>query len=510
MACVDLSGFPLQLLLKRHPEWRSRPVVVVAQDRPQAEVLWVNGAARRVGVVPGMRYAQGLSLCRTLHAGVVDEVEVEGGIQQVTRLLQGYSPEVEANREEPGVFWVNASGLLSLYGSLEAWGREVRAALEEAGYRSRVVVGFTRHATYAVARAGPALGLEPVHVFSEVEQERGWTRRVPLESLGIPPDLQVVLSRLNIRTVGDFLDLPARMVRRRLGAAAYHEYRRFSGFREAPFVPEPHPVPLTDAVDLDEPVEQVEPLVYLVGRLLEGLVRRLGVRDLAVAEVGVELTYERRREGTAEALQRAAFERRLVERVRPGAPTLQVERLLELVRLRLESTRLDAGVVRVRVGVRGVKGDREQLQLFAARRRRDLAAADRAVARIRAECGDPAVVVARLRDGYLPETAFEWVPLRRVTIPRPVRGYRRQMVRRIFSTPDPLPPRARRDPDGWLLRGAGHGHVVDTVGPFIVSGAWWQTPVHREYYFAETRDGSIFWIYHDRPGRRWFLQGTVE
>ena len=30
MACVELPAFPLQLLLKRHPDWADRPVVVVA------------------------------------------------------------------------------------------------------------------------------------------------------------------------------------------------------------------------------------------------------------------------------------------------------------------------------------------------------------------------------------------------------------------------------------------------------------------------------------------------
>jgi hypothetical protein len=33
MACVDLPAFPLQILLKRHPEWRGLPAAVVDEDR---------------------------------------------------------------------------------------------------------------------------------------------------------------------------------------------------------------------------------------------------------------------------------------------------------------------------------------------------------------------------------------------------------------------------------------------------------------------------------------------
>ncbi len=510
LACVDLAAFPLQLLLKRHPEWRGAPVVVVEHDRPHGEILWADETARGVHVRPGMRYAQGLSLCRTLRAGVVSRAEVEGGVQQVVRLLQAHSPEVEPNREEPGVFWLNASGLVPLYGSLEVWAREVHRALEEGGYSACVVVGFTRHATYALARAWQELLLDSVAVLEDPGHEAALLRRVPIACLGIPPDIQVTLSRLDVRTVGEFLELPARMVRRRLGDVAYRQYRRFAGSLETPFDPAPHPVPFFETTDLDEPVDRVEPLLYLVERHLEVLVRRLAARDLAVAALLIELTYARQGEGTAEALHRAAFETRRVERVRPGAPTLDPGRLLELARLRLEGLRLEAGVVRLRVSVRGVKAGREQLQLFAHRRRRDLAAAGRALARIRAEFGDDAVVTARLRDGYLPEAEFAWVTADRVVLPRPGGSHVKQMVRRIFSIPERLAPRSRREPDGWLLRGAGHGHVVDSMGPFIVSGAWWDTSVHREYHFAETRDGSVFWVYYDRPVRRWFLQGVVE
>ena len=55
LACVDLPAFPLQLLLRRHPEWRGYPTAVVAEDKPQGVILWVNESARRKGVLPGLR-----------------------------------------------------------------------------------------------------------------------------------------------------------------------------------------------------------------------------------------------------------------------------------------------------------------------------------------------------------------------------------------------------------------------------------------------------------------------
>jgi hypothetical protein len=47
LACVDLPAFPLQLLLRRHPEWASSPAAVVAEDKPQGLILWVNEKGRQ-------------------------------------------------------------------------------------------------------------------------------------------------------------------------------------------------------------------------------------------------------------------------------------------------------------------------------------------------------------------------------------------------------------------------------------------------------------------------------
>ena len=74
----------------------------------------------------------------------------------------------------------------------------------------------------------------------------------------------------------------------------------------------------------------------------------------------------------------------------------------------------------------------------------------------------------------------------------------------------PLPSSERND--AWLNRGSRDdmGAVVRLHGPYVVSGGWWATPVHREYHFIETARGDLLWAYYDRRRRRWFLQGTVE
>jgi len=52
--------------------------------------------------------------------------------------------------------------------------------------------------------------------------------------------------------------------------------------------------------------------------------------------------------------------------------------------------------------------------------------------------------------------------------------------------------------------------VLEIVGPFRVTTAWWDTPQARDYYYVRTQNGDILWTYYDRLVTRWFLNGVVD
>ena len=108
LACINVPELPLQLLLRTQPDWREQPVAVIDQDRPQGRILWVNERARWFHILPGMSYAAALSLSGSLHAAEVPAAEIGRTIESTARRLQQFSPHVEACREDPGIFWLNA------------------------------------------------------------------------------------------------------------------------------------------------------------------------------------------------------------------------------------------------------------------------------------------------------------------------------------------------------------------------------------------------------------------
>jgi len=187
--------------------------------------------------------------------------------------------------------------------------------------------------------------------------------------------------------------------------------------------------------------------------------------------------------------------------------------ILDLARLRLAGADVSAGVVEMTVTAHGKRVGAGQLSLFWNQPKRDIAAADRALARVRAEFGREAVVWAKAREAHLPEASFTWEPLAKMKLPREnattVR-FVRPLVRRLLDKAVQLPARERQEPDGWLIRGLEQGPAVRLRGPYVVSGGWWVREVHREYYFVETQRGDVLWIYYDRQRRNWMLQGQID
>lgn len=497
LACVDVPAFPLQLLGKRHPEWRDLPVVVVSEDKPQGVITWVNQRARAARIMPGQRYAHALSLASDLRAGVISEDEIAHGVATLCEELRAFSPDIEPYAEQPGVFWMDASGLERLYGSLRQWAREIDRRLRREGFQSSLAVGFTRFGTYAVARARPG-GLT---VFEDETIERITARDVSLELLGVSPRLRDALHRLGITTVGEFVRLPAGGLLKRFGKAAHELHELAQGDRWDPLRPKPPPDPAAERLMFDDPEASSDRLLFAIKRGVDALLDKLARRKSALSVLSIDF-----------ALDRSDPPRRR-DIIRPAEPTLDARMLLRLVHLRLEGDPLGAGVNEIELGVEEVPATREQLQLFAQRPRRDMRAANEALAHLRAEFGNGAVMRATVREGHLPEARYAWEPLEEARLPSPDPGAaeRRSLIRRIHLRPFMLPPQEHRfRDDGWLLGSMEQGPVTNVIGPYVVSGGWWVSEVHREYHFAETRRGDCLWVYYDRRRRRWFLQGQVE
>jgi protein ImuB len=491
VACVSLDEFPLQLLLGRRPGWRAFPVAVVDRESAQGVVLWVNHHARARRILPGMRFAAALSLSSQLRASAVPDGEITAAVDRLADVLRTFTADVEPSPHEPGVFWLGAWGLSRLYPSLEEWAGLVHAALAERDFRASVAVGFSRFGAYAVART-----IEGVVVFDDPAQEQARAAAVPIDRLGFEPKLRDALAKLGIGTLGGFLDLPAAGVRKRFGSELHRLHQLARGELFSPLEPEYPVEPASGAAVFDYPECHLDRLMAVLERLLEPVLATLARRDQLAAALLIRFVFD---DGA-----------RAAERIEPAGATREAKEILDLARLRLEGMKLACGVAEVELEAVAHQASRRQRDLFEQQSPRDLEAANRALARVRAELGDGAVVRARLRDGHLPEASFEWESVKKIEEPSPRNIALRPLVRRIYARPVALSKRRRSEPRAALVTLYEDRLVEERVGPYVVTGGWWVREVGREYYYVRTETGRCLWLYYDRRRQCWFLHGEVE
>ena len=480
-ACVSIPALPLQFTLVQRPDWKAYPVAIISRDAPNGEVLWINKRAARSGVRKGLRYAVALELEPSLRANVVSGTALSRQVKRIEEVLHTFTPEVECSEEIPGVFWLNATGLTSVYGAIAKWGKQIVAALKESGYQATVAVGFTRFGTYAIATARKG-----VTVFRNRAEELQAVQEIELRSLSLPSDLLETLSMLGVETIGGFIALPADGLRKRFGDTAYSLHRWASGDMWDPLQPKRREPVSYHRVEFERPENDASRLYATISSVLQPLIQEASARGEAVREVRWVMLLD--------------IGERRSESVKPATPSVNERQIGDLVRLRLESLKLDAGVDELLISVLTAPTQAGQTSLLTVRQKRDLAAANRALARLRAEFGEDAVVRACLEDRQLPEARYRWEPIDKARFPKPLYASDLSLVRRVYTKPQPIRQASV---------------VTKIAGPYVISGGWWYVSpesgegVHREYYFVLTAYGAILWVYYDRANQQWYAQGEV-
>lgn len=478
LACVEVRELPLQVLLHAHAEWAEAPVAVVESDKPTSLVTHANEAARQAGVLPGLRYGEALSLCTRLHAGVVSAADIESAVKEFVALLRLWSPAVEVNGS---VFWCDVSGLSQLFPSLIEWSAQVHAALQAAEWSVCVCVGFSRFGSGAIARALP---LGQVRCLLSVAEERTWVARVPLRRLGLAADSLIPLEKLGVATVGALLRLPISGLRKRFGEDVERIAMLASGRRVEPFQPAPEVLPIISRLDFDEPIIDVNQLLFACLEPLRRLMDTLESRQLALKSLTLTLGFDRPKgEVNVPRDVPLAF----------AEATLDVTRVSEQLRLTLQSTwstEQSLGVKWLELEVRGAAQHAAQLALVD-RPRRSVDAIRRSLERVRAAFGEASVVTLTQGPGHLPEARLRFEPLDDVPPTAERIEGELQLIRRVELRPVP------------------HVGAIEQGEVFALNGGWWRGEVRREYRFVE-EDGVIRWLYFDALRGRWMRHGSVE
>ena len=131
------------------------------------------------------------------------------------------------------------------------------------------------------------------HQASRIRQPKADSRKLKADKDQKAEDrLLDVLSKWGIRTLGEFAALPGPEVYERLGGLGVMWQRLASGEDSRPLVPWVDEVPFEATLELEWPVDELEPLSFVLARLLEPLSLRLEQADrgAAVLHTALRLT----------------------------------------------------------------------------------------------------------------------------------------------------------------------------------------------------------------------------
>ncbi|MGH9663939.1 MAG: hypothetical protein ACRD9L_05920, partial [Bryobacteraceae bacterium] len=305
-------------------------------------------------------------------------------------------------------------------------------------------------------------------------------------------ELYEILDRWGIHTLSEFAQLPEAGLAERLGTEGLALHALARGVLDRPLRPNRPPSRYEDAIDLDFPLELLEPLLFLLSRQIHNLCERLQSQSLAAAELHLCLTLEDKTE--------------YARSVRLPVPSRDTKTMLKLLQLDLEAHPPAGAILKVALRIDPVSPRYLQNDLFlpAAPEPEKL---EVTLAKIRAMVGEERVGIPELLDTHRPG-AFRMGAGTKSPVTAPAGGH---LAVRLF--------RPARSAQVELVQGVPqrisaqgvHGTVVEIAGPWCTSGDWWtSTPWDRDEWDLALSNGALYRIYRDRILAQWFLEGSYD
>jgi len=445
-----------------------------------------------------------------------------------------FSPLVEETADSTVV--LDIEGCELLFGSPREIAKEIARHAAELGLKVNVALAQNSDAAIHAARCFAGITVIPPG------KEANRLGNLPLVALDASlarveadraAEIVETLELWGIRSFREFAALPEAGVSERLGPEGVRLQKLASGESERPLLLSKPAPGFEKSIELDDPIELLEPLSFILARLLNQLCANLQAHGLAVDELRVRLKLEDKSEH-----ERA---------IRLPFPMRDSRVFLKLLLLDIESHPPTCAIVAVSITCEPAKPrsiqeglfqplapEPEKLELTLARLIRLVGANN---------VGSPELVDThrpgafrikqfRLRKFGAPPSGrsrrVRSKPPKGGTLnmksnPQSARNLQPVLGFRVFRPPLHAEVEA---PGGWPARikaqtGAGRsirGKVQRLAGPWRTSGDWWaedrwardEWDVAIAGSEASPEKGTLYRIYHDLRSDGWFVEGVYD
>jgi protein ImuB len=464
--------------------------------------------------------------------------------ETIGEIARDFSPRIQRYGHDCVVF--DVSGLGRLLGPPQVIGAELArqaAARHPSAFRiavaptqiSALLLSLTDSPlTVIESHEGAALASLPLRLLQQFiagVEGGGMLRGKAVAAAKRVEGIFEILQRWGLKTLGDFAALPTAGLSARLGQSGVAWQQLARGVDLHPLVPDPDVPRFIERMELEWPIDGLEPLSFVLARLLEPLSTALERADRAAAAIRLNLRL----------VDRSTHERALQLPAAMRDPRV----LRTLLLLDLESHPPSEAIDVVTVEIDPAPGRVIQYSLLERALPSDETLAT-LTARLSAlvgesRCGSPSVLDTHRPDAFevrrfapglgtrdllayasRPEGISE--KLRRgLAEARLIHtreggglGTRDQGpgILRRFRPPVTIRVSVHRGRPAHVAidrRGMPGGQVVQAAGPWRSSGGWWDlenVPWDRDAWDVELSDGTVCRLFRERG--KWFMEGVVD
>jgi protein ImuB len=514
-ACIYVPDFPVEAIVRAAPELREQPLAVLDGTPPLLTVIAANLPAREAGIDVGMTKLQA-EACPQVHLRRRSPAQEAAAHDALLDCAHAFSPRVEDTCQamlSPGMtpagdtVILDIAGLDRLFGPPARLAREIAGRVSKMGLEANVAVAVNPDAARCAAR-----GFSGVTVIAPgAEAER--LGILPVHLLDPSEEMLETLERWGIRDFRSLAALPTVALSQRLGQQGLRLQKLAQGGAERTLVPSTPAAKFEEAIELEDAIELLDPMAFVLNRLLEQICERLRARALAATELHLTLEITGHEEQSAEEQQAARSTHR--RSLQFPVPMQDSRTFLKLLQLDLAAHPPPGPVKKIVLAAEPAPPRFAQAGLFLPRglapERLELT-----LARLRGIAGDGRVGSPELLDTHAPD-AFRMKPFHpgACVIPRDTQAAAQQTALRIFRPP--LEARvqiSRGVPVRVFVKGESH-QVAAVAGPWRNNGGWWteQAWTRDEWDLELRTEGANTWlvrIYRDLSSAKWYVESSFD
>jgi protein ImuB len=506
IACLLVPDLIVQAELRAHPELYGHAFAVASGDEGRSEVIAASPEAGRSNVCTGQTVAHARAACSGLIVRKASPARERTARQSLLDAALSLSPRAElAERTAPpfaaeAAAFLDASGTSTLFESERGFASALLAHARAIGLEAVAGVASSRFAAHSVARRLAAQRSDATLEVLTAREEAAALAALPIDLLAPDDVLAARLTRFGIRSVRDLLALPRSSLSQRLGPEALRLAARARGDETEPPLPAPRERRLEEASDLEYPIGQIEPLLFVLRGMLSRLAERLAVCGLAARQLDLELELE----GGARDARRASL----------STPTLDLRVWLRVLAIELEAHPPKAPIVGIAIGTQGSPQRSDQLDLFRPPGPSP-GALDRTLAELEALCGSEQVGAPRVADDHRPD-AWERGPfeLARTSDQPPDDGLASNgfLAVRALRPPARAEVRVEAGTPVQIRCAVTRGRIVTVSGPWRTTGGWWSEGERYalDHYDIQVSDGIVARLCFDWVERSWRVDAIYD